>query len=69
MQMTVDETTGIDKELIAARHEAAIKAKFGYAVKLLDVLSARSWKPVSQNTTKEPKLHQPPNPQLFILDG
>ena len=40
MQMTLDEITGIDKELIGARDDAAIKAKFGYAVKLLDVLSA-----------------------------
>jgi hypothetical protein len=28
------------KKLIAARYEAAVKPKFGYAVKLLDVLSA-----------------------------
>jgi hypothetical protein len=37
--MTVDEITGIDKEPLAARHEAAIKAKFGYVAHATGMIS------------------------------
>ena len=34
--MTLDEITGIDKELIAARYEVAITEEFGALAKFLD---------------------------------